>query len=184
MNVTRKKVSDTAVVETVLEDARWDEEQLAAWAERAARMTLSHIGLAPEGFEIALLACDDTRIAELNTTFRAKAAATNVLSWPAWDLAPDTEGDTPARPEAGTPDMPESLGDIALSYDTCVNEARMQGKSFDDHVTHLIVHAVLHLLGYDHIRDKDAALMEETEVQILAQLGVSNPYALDADMQS
>ena len=177
-------MSDTAVVETVLEDARWNKDQLGVWAERAARMTLLHLGLAAEGFEIALLACDDARIAELNTAFRGKAAATNVLSWPAWDLAADKEGGTPHPPDAGPLGMPDSLGDIALSYDTCIREAHAQGKTFEAHVTHLVVHSVLHLLGYDHIRDKDAALMEETEVQILARLGVTNPYAVRADMPS
>jgi probable rRNA maturation factor len=178
----RKKVSDTALVEAVCEDDRWNADSLTTLAERAARATLAHLGLSPDLFEIALLACDDARISALNAEFRAKPSPTNVLSWPAWDLSAEDDGGTPDMPEEGTSDDPESLGDIALAYDTCTREAREQGKSFEAHVTHLIVHSVLHLLGYDHIRDKDAALMEETELQILAQLGVANPYEDGAEM--
>jgi probable rRNA maturation factor len=68
------------------------------------------------------------------------------------------------------------LGDIALAYETCIAEAVDQQKSAPDHVTHLIVHGVLHLLGYDHIHAEDARLMESTEVGILAPLGISDPY--------
>jgi probable rRNA maturation factor len=175
-------VSDTALVDLVCEDDRWNADSLSALAERAASATLAHLGLSSDEFEIALLACDDARIAALNAEFRAKPSPTNVLSWPAWDLSAEDDGGTPDLPEAGTPDNPESLGDIALAYDTCTREAREQSKTFEAHVTHLIAHSVLHLLGYDHIRDKDAALMEETEVQILAQLGVENPYETGAEM--
>ncbi len=182
MNGTKKKVSDTALVDVVCEDDRWNADSLTALAERAAHATLAHLALSPDLFEIALLACDDTRIAALNSEFRAKPSPTNVLSWPAWDLSAEDDGGTPDMPEEGMPDDPESLGDVALAYDTCTREAREQGKSFEAHVTHLIVHSVLHLLGYDHIRDKDAALMEETERQILAQLGVANPYEDGAEM--
>jgi probable rRNA maturation factor len=68
------------------------------------------------------------------------------------------------------------LGDIALAYDTCLREARAEGKSLNDHVTHLVVHGCLHLLGYDHIRPRDAARMERLEAEILAKLGVADPY--------
>ena len=73
-------------------------------------------------------------------------------------------------------DDPESLGDIAISYDTCAAEAAAAGKLMADHVSHLIVHGLLHLLGYDHIRAADGDLMEAAEVRILARLGLSDPY--------
>lgn len=173
---------DTPLVEVICEDARWDTDWLDALVERAASAALTHFGLSPYAFEIALLACDDARIAALNIEFRGKPAPTNVLSWPAWDLAAPEDGGLPDLPEAAPAEDPEPLGDIALAYDTVTREAREQGKGLDAHVTHLVVHSVLHLLGFDHIRDKDAALMEETETRILAQLGVANPYEDRAEM--
>lgn len=177
MNGMKNAVLETApLVDLVVEDDRWDADSLHALAERAARATLSFLKLTTDGYEIVLLACDDARIATLNADFRGKPQATNVLSWPAWDLSSDLDGGPPEPAPDGDPDVPEPLGNIALARDTCLREAVEQGKSASDHLTHLIVHSVLHLLGYDHIRDKDAALMEETETQILASLGVADPY--------
>ena len=95
---------------------------------------------------------------------------------PSAERAPEYVGDIPDLPQPGDPDDPESLGDIAIAWETCAREAEAQGKPMADHVTHLIVHGVLHLLGYDHIEEEDAAVMEALEVQILASLGVSDPY--------
>ena len=74
--------------------------------------------------------------------------------------------------------MPEELGDIAIAWETCAREAEELDRSVRDHVTHLIVHGVLHLLGYDHMREQDAALMEATEIRILAKMGLANPYGM------
>ena len=164
-------------VETILEEDRWQAVDLPALAEAAAQAALRHLGLPPEGYEIAVLGCDDTRIAALNGAFRGKASATNVLSWPAWDLSSETEGGAPEDMPPGTEDDPESLGDIALAWETCLSEASAQGKRIEDHVTHLVVHGVLHLLGYDHERDGDATLMEGLETQILGKMGLSDPYS-------
>ena len=73
------------------------------------------------------------------------------------------------------PDV-EELGDIAISFDTCQREAEAQGKPFADHATHLLVHAMLHLAGYDHIDDLDAETMEDAERSILGKLGIPDPY--------
>lgn len=167
------------LVDVVIEDPRWQEAVLSPLAERACSAALGHLGHDPALFEISLLACDDDRIRALNRDHRGKDAPTNVLSWPAWDLSSETPGALPDAPEPGTVDDPEGLGDIALAYDTCLREAIEQGKWLDDHVGHLIVHSLLHLLGYDHETDPDAATMEETEVAILAKLGIADPYAAD-----
>jgi len=164
------------MVETVIEDARWSAFGLDRLAERAARATLLHLGIGAEGFVVSLLGCDDSRIAVLNADFRGKDRPTNVLSWPAWDMAPDAPGAEPEPPQPGDPDDPESLGDIAIAWETCAREAAEQAKPMADHVTHLIVHGTLHLLGYDHEDEADAALMEGHEVAILASLGLSDPY--------
>ncbi|MCK0126214.1 rRNA maturation RNase YbeY [Gelidibacter sp. F2691] len=157
----------------VFEDARWEEAKLQSLADRAATETIAHLQLLPafgDGFEISVLACDDARIAVLNQDFREKPVPTNVLSWPSDDRAAENPGGQP-----GPPGDPE-LGDIAIAYETCQREAREQGKEFPHHVCHLLVHGVLHLLGYDHIDDKDAALMEGLEVEILGKMRISNPY--------
>ena len=159
--------------DTILEDDRWDEAGLSALAERAVAATMAHLGLAPGDWEVAVLGCNDARITELNGEFREKAGPTNVLSWPSEERAADAPGTAPDLPESGGD--PE-LGDIAIAYETCVAEADEAGRPFAHHVTHLIVHGTLHLLGYDHIDDRDAALMERIEVEILATLGIPDPY--------
>lgn len=164
------------LVETVIEDARWQVAGLPDLAERAASAALQALGLSTEGFQISLMGCDDARIAVLNADFRGKPQPTNVLSWPTEERGAEFAGDAPEPPVPGQRDDPEPLGDIAIAWETCQREAGEQGKSFADHVTHLVVHATLHLLGYDHIEDEDAALMEGLEVRILASLGVSDPY--------
>jgi probable rRNA maturation factor len=164
------------LVETVIEDERWEGFGLATLAERAARAALSGLGLPVAGFEISVLGCSDSRIAVLYLEVRGWAKPTNVLSWPSKERGAEYIGDEPAPPEAGPIDDPEPLGDIAIAWETCAREAEEQDKPMTDHVTHLIVHGVLHLLGYDHVEDEDAALMEGHEVRILASLGVSDPY--------
>ncbi len=164
------------LVDTVIEDDRWQSFGLDTSAERAARATLAALGLDPAGFQIVVMGCDDARIASLNADFRGKPQPTNVLSWPAEDLAPEEPGRDPLPPEPGEPDDPESLGDIAIAWETCEREAAEQGKSMPDHVTHLLVHGVLHLLGHDHIDEADAERMESIEVRVLASLAVADPY--------
>ena len=162
-------------LEVVTEDQRWETLGLADLAARAAKETLARSGVDFESAELAILACDDARIAKLNENYRGKPAPTNVLSWPANDLAPELAGDNPLLPEP-EPDGTIPLGDIAIAWETCAREAAQQGKSMEDHVTHLIVHGTLHLLGYDHLRDPDATKMEAIEVEILGKLGLPDPY--------
>lgn len=164
------------LIEALIECEDWAAVDLPALAERAARAVLADQEMAPEEWEISLLGCDDARIAVLNADFRDKPTPTNVLSWPAQDLASEEEGGEPWFPEQMVPRERESLGDIAIAWETCAREAAEAGKPVVDHVTHLMVHGVLHLLGYDHIREGDAELMEKIEVRILATLGIVNPY--------
>lgn len=161
------------LTEVMLEERRWREVDLAALAERAGQMTLSHLGLDPAEFEISILACNDARIAALNADFRGKPQPTNVLSWPSAERGAARAGAEPELPQTGAD---AELGDIAIAFETCTAEAAAGGKQLAEHVSHLIVHAVLHLLGYDHIRDADATLMEAHEIAILGKLGMANPY--------
>ncbi|MDQ7249353.1 rRNA maturation RNase YbeY [Dongia sedimenti] len=112
---------------------------------------------------VAVALIDDRAIRKLNRTYRGKDKPTNVLSFPAGE-APDGKGKT------------RSLGDVAIALGTVKREARAQGKTVDDHVAHLMVHAVLHLLGYDHEADPDAEEMEALERKALAALGIADPY--------
>ncbi|MCV2872077.1 rRNA maturation RNase YbeY [Defluviimonas sp. WL0050] len=165
-----------SLVDTMIEDDRWEAFGLSALADRAARGVLAELGLPGQGFEISLLGCDDARIATLNADFRGKPQPTNVLSWPSEERGAEEDGGTPDPVEPGDAEMLEELGDIAIAWETCAREADEQGKPVADHVTHLIVHGVLHLLGYDHVRERDAALMESTETRILVKMGIANPY--------
>lgn len=163
------------LVDVVIEDARW--QGLEALCEAAVLATFRELGMGAQGYTLCVMGCDDARIAALNTDFRGKPTATNVLSWPSEERSAQVAGTAPDLPQAGLADDPEHLGDIAISYDTCAAEALASKKSHSDHVTHLIIHGVLHLLGYDHIRDADGDLMESLETRIMAALGLSDPYA-------
>lgn len=162
-----------AQIEILIEDARWTDAGLAALAETACNAALAELSLDGD-YEISLLACDDARVAELNTEFRGKPSPTNVLSWPSEDRAAQIPGMIPQLPDGAPHEL--ELGDIALAYDTCAREAEAANKPLKDHVTHLLVHGTLHLLGFDHINDPDAALMEGLETRILAKLGIEDPY--------
>ncbi|AHM04018.1 Metal-dependent hydrolase YbeY, involved in rRNA and/or ribosome maturation and assembly [Roseibacterium elongatum DSM 19469] len=163
-------------IDILIETPDWDENALAALAQAAFDATLSEMSLDPGLFAVSLLACDDERIAALNADFRGRPTPTNVLSWPSQERAAPTPGAMPDLPAPGPQGPPEELGDIALAYETCAREATEAGNSFEHHLGHLLVHGLLHLLGFDHETDPDAELMEGLETRILARLGVPDPY--------
>ncbi len=113
--------------------------------------------------EVSLVFTDDERVRVLNRQYRGKDAPTNVLSFPAAPLAPGRLG--------------PPLGDIVLARETIAAKSVAEGLDFAHHLTHLIVHGFLHLLGYDHEADGEAALMERLETAILARLAIADPYA-------
>jgi probable rRNA maturation factor len=143
-----------------IEDERWEQiESLEHLVESALEAALNQADEeAPQG-QISLMLCDDATIRELNKEWRGIDKPTNVLSFPS----------PPAMQN-------HILGDIALAYDTTAKEAEDEGKSLSAHMVHLIVHGVLHLLGYDHLHDNDAEKMEQSEALALASLGIANPY--------
>ena len=166
-------------IDILIEDDGWDAETLDRIAEAALSGVLSELGLASEGVVVSILACDDDRIAALNAEFRGKPTPTNVLSWPSEDRAAEEPGGMPDLSDLSDPDPdgpPAELGDIALALGVLTREAAEAGKPFEHHLTHLVVHGLLHLLGFDHISDPDAALMEGLETRILARLGIPDPY--------
>ncbi|MCH2163964.1 MAG: rRNA maturation RNase YbeY [Marinovum sp.] len=160
------------LIDTLVEDPQWEALDIGGLAERAVAVTLDHLSVALSGCEVAILACNDARISTLNEEFRGKPTATNVLSWPSENLTSEEDGGAPLPPED------PMLGDIAIAYETCVQEANEAGKPLDAHVRHLIVHATLHLLGYDHVRDADAARMERLESAIvMSAFADPDPYS-------
>ncbi len=159
-------------IDVELDDPRWhrrkDYPDIAAAIDRSARATLAAATAPERGWTVCVLLTGDARQSALNSQFRNKEKSTNVLSFPQWD-----------DPPAGsiTDDLP--LGDISLAYETVSAEADESGRRIADHVAHLIVHAMLHLLGWDHQSDEDAAAMEALETAILAELNIADPYAAE-----
>ena len=124
----------------------------------AAAAALKAGGAGLESTDVTVLLADDAAVADLNDRFRDKQGPTNVLSFPA--------------PESAQP----HLGDIALAYGVCAAEAASQGKPLANHLSHLVAHGVLHLLGWDHQSDDEAEAMERLEREILAGLAIPDPY--------
>ena len=153
-------------------DPRWEAAGLPAIARRATNTTLAHLGMAPDAWTIGMLATNDAEIIQLNKDFRGNPGPTNVLSWPSALRSPNLPGNSPVQPDP----TDSELGDIALAFETCAREADTAQLALADHMTHLVIHGTLHLLGYDHTHDADAALMERLEIEILASLGVADPY--------
>ncbi len=133
-----------------------------ACVRRAAEAAMLN-GEAPPS-EISVVLSDDEHMRELNKHHRNMDKPTNVLSFP------------PARmkPPAGSPRF---LGDIVLALETVEREAREEAKPLENHISHLVVHGVLHLLGYDHEDEEEAEMMENREREILSSLGIPDPYA-------
>ena len=149
------------MIDVEIEDPAWTEAlpQAEALALAAAEAALLQEGAEGEG--VVVLLTDDATVRDLNARFRGKDAATNVLSFPA-----------PHNPE-------RHLGDLALAFGVCAREAQEQGKALAHHLQHLVVHGVLHLLGYDHMSDDEAEAMEGLERVVLAGLGAPDPYQAD-----
>jgi probable rRNA maturation factor len=171
------------LVDLVVEEPGWERAlpDLHAIATRAAELALEAADLPTDRFAVALLACGDGRIAALNGQFRGKPQPTNVLSWPAFALAPAAAGGPPARPPTAAEPAESGhrtpLGDVAIALQTVEREATSGRLPLKNHALHLIVHGCLHLLGYDHERPEDAELMEGLERLALERVGIADPYA-------
>ena len=159
-------------VDLIMEDARWETLNLLQIANAAFKATLSQLNLRAENFICCILACSSKKIKGLNAQFRGKNNSTNVLSFPSTPEIYEVSSISKLKANFA----PVELGDIAIAYEVCNKEAKVSKINFEDHVYHLIIHSVLHLLGYDHEEEKNATEMEKIEVQVLANLGISNPY--------
>lgn len=157
----------------------WENEpewtDLAARAAKAGIAASSHADIMSRSFaiEISVKLSDNEEVQTLNKAYRGKDKPTNVLSFP--QIQPDL-----LETLSNTDDGEALLGDIILAFETCRDEAQAKHISLSTHVTHLIVHGTLHLLGYDHENETDAGVMENIEINALATLGIANPYAEQA----
>jgi probable rRNA maturation factor len=161
MSGTRRKPTSPAV-DVVVQSPLWQAVPEAGPALRRAIAEAASL-VSTTGGELAIVLTDDSSIRVLNRDWRGKDAPTNVLSFPA---------------AASRPGAPVLLGDIVIAYETAAREAAAENKLFMQHLVHLAVHGFLHLIGYDHAAEQDAAAMERLETAILARLGVPDPYRL------
>ena len=154
-----RRTRPAPAIDIVIDSSLWRREpQAAAVIRRAVGEATEMAGAAAGPSEVAVMLCDDAAMRDLNGRWRGRPEPTNVLSFPA---------------AAGT----KALGDIAIAYETTAREAKAEWKPFGDHLSHLAMHGFLHLLGYDHESDAEAAAMERLETTILARLGIADPYA-------
>ena len=156
---TARKTRTAPKIDVLVQSDMWGD---CAGAKRDIRRAIAKAAavLSTPAAELAIVLTDDSAIRQLNRTWRGVDAATNVLSFPSGGCRGDRS----------------LIGDIVLAYQTITREARAEGKPFSHHLAHLAVHGFLHLLGYDHDREKDAETMEQLERDILRRLGIPDPY--------
>lgn len=158
--------------EVVLEDRRWraclDPERLVT---RVMGATFAHSRLKSyDKSGVSFLFCSDARIQELNLRWMNKDAPTNVLSFPSVITSQVFNA--------------KYLGDIAIAYETILSESRNENKSMEHHATHMLLHGLLHLMGFDHQDEEHAAIMESLESEILVSMGIEDPWAIYRDMDA
>lgn len=160
------KAAGAVILEIEVDETAWNEVPDPETLLRdAARATEAALGQDLSQTVLTVSLATDDEVARLNKQWRGKPGPTNVLSFPA----------PPAMPLP--PGEPRPLGDIILAAGVVKCEAEQQGKSLDDHLVHLAVHGILHLMDYDHISEAEATRMENLEVDILNVLGIADPYA-------
>lgn len=123
--------------------------------------------------ELSISLVSDAQIKKINNQFRQKNKPTNVLSFPSFDT--DLIRNFGLKKIIGNDNF-VFLGDIVISFDRVYIEAKLQKKTFENHLTHLILHSILHLIGYDHNNDDEAKIMEDLEIKVLKTLKITNPY--------
>jgi probable rRNA maturation factor len=160
------KAKSKLTIHWQLDDKSWRtiRTNFKALGNKSIKRTLEYLEIDTlySSIEISVLLSNDVKLQELNKLYRGKNKPTNVLSFPT--NTPLTKGED------------VYLGDIAISFNTLYNEAQEQNKTFQDHFAHMVVHSTLHLLGYDHEKKAEAAIMESLEKKILSSLNIKNPY--------
>lgn len=153
-------------IDLTVEAGDWPAKRsLRALVRKAVDAALDETGASPDApCELGIVFTDDARIQALNAAWRGKDKPTNVLSFPAFPLSPGNR-------------LPPMLGDIVLARETVAREAELEGKPLEHHISHLVIHGFLHLLGHDHEDEGEADRMEALERAALARLAIPDPYA-------
>ncbi|WP_296742947.1 rRNA maturation RNase YbeY [Mesorhizobium sp.] len=151
-------------IDIFVEAGDWPvEAELTRLVDQAVAAAFAETGISGTS-ELSIVFSDDAHIRILNAEWRDKDKPTNVLSFPAFP-----------SPKGGP--LPPMLGDIVLASETVAREAALEEKPLGNHISHLVIHGLLHLLGYDHETDAEAEEMEATERKALARLAIPDPYA-------
>jgi probable rRNA maturation factor len=163
MSLTRKP---PIAIDITVEAGDWPKKPaLRRLVRKAVEAALGEAGAeADAGAELSVVFSDDAHIRTLNAGWRGKDKPTNVLSFPAFPTKPGEK-------------LPPMLGDIVLAAETVAREAGLEGKPLDHHISHLVIHGLLHLMGHDHEDDREAERMEQLERAALARLAIPDPYA-------
>ena len=161
-------------------ESPWPEHDWDTLADRATRAAIDRtphgeLLTIPAAVEISLRLTSDDEVHTLNRQYRQKDKPTNVLSFPM------VQADLLETVTQNSDDGEVLLGDIVLAHGVCAAEAAERNIAIETHATHLIVHGVLHLLGYDHMNDREAEAMEAIETDALASLGIDDPYLIEED---
>lgn len=156
-------------IELIMEEPKWEMLELSEIAYSACKAAIRNAKVRSDKCGIAVLACSDARITELNHRFRNENKPTNVLSWP-------TTTEVAKFPHENHKTHLPHLGDIALSWETCSKEATEWQLKLEAHVSHLIIHACLHLMGFEHKNNIEANKMQQIEIKALASIGIPSPY--------
>lgn len=161
---TKSSAGTSVDIDIFLEAGAWPAEaELARLVDRAVAAAFAQTGTSDTS-ELSVVFSDDAHIQKLNAEWRGKDKPTNVLSFPAFPF-----------PKGGK--LPPMLGDIVLASETVAREAALEDKPLENHITHLVIHGLLHLLGHDHETDAEAEEMEAIERAALARLAIPDPYA-------
>ena len=147
-------------------------------AQTSLTMSVDDFSQKSTDYKISILASNDLEVMRLNEQFRGFRTATNILSWPEHAYSRIKPG---GQPELIVESQAyfrrqDFLGNLAISFDRCSSEAEEANITFEDHITHLLIHGCLHLFGFDHEDELDAKRMEDTEIRLLSRLGITSPY--------
>lgn len=162
---------DLRILVSFIHEAAWKTvfDPQPSWLEPITRLVFKTIDLEAPVIEVSFLFADDAKVQELNRVFRRQDKPTNVLSFPSFEREDYDHGRLPQVPVL-------ILGDIVFALETIQKEAISCEKTFEAHLTHLLIHGLLHLRGYDHETEDEALEMENMEIDLLSHLGFSNPY--------